>query len=44
MSLSTDSLKGKVCVITGAAKSIGLAIAVNLAMHWLSKTERGDRW
>ena len=23
---------------------IGLAIAVNLAMHWLSKTERGGRW
>ena len=31
MSLSTDSLKGKVCVITGAAKSIGLAIAVKYA-------------
>ena len=23
---------------------IGLAIVVNLAMHWLSKTERGGRW
>lgn len=23
---------------------IGLAIAVNLAMHWLSRTERGGRW
>ncbi|MBT3320305.1 MAG: SDR family oxidoreductase [Clostridia bacterium] len=31
MSLSTDSLKGKVCVVTGAAKSIGLAIAVKYA-------------
>lgn len=31
MSLSTDSLKGKVCVVTGAAKSIGLAIATRYA-------------
>lgn len=23
---------------------IGLAIAVNIAMHWLSRTERGGRW
>lgn len=31
MSLSTDSLKGKVCVVTGAAKSIGLGIATKYA-------------
>lgn len=31
MSLSTDSLKGKVCVVTGAAKSIGIAIAAKYA-------------
>ncbi|MCA0850135.1 ABC transporter permease [Salipiger thiooxidans] len=23
---------------------IGIAVAVNLSIHWLSRTERGDRW
>jgi tungstate transport system permease protein len=23
---------------------IGLAVTVNIAIHWLSRTERGDRW
>lgn len=31
MSLSTDNLQGKVCVVTGAAKSIGLGIATKYA-------------
>ena len=33
MSLSTDSLKGKVCVITGAAKSIGFGVAEKYAQQ-----------
>lgn len=31
MSLSSDSLKGKVCVVTGAAKSIGFGVAEKYA-------------
>ena len=31
MSLNSDNLKGKVCVVTGAAKSIGYAIAEKYA-------------
>ena len=31
MSLNSDNLKGKVCVVTGAAKSIGLGIATKYA-------------
>jgi NAD(P)-dependent dehydrogenase (short-subunit alcohol dehydrogenase family) len=33
MSLQTDSLKGKVCVVTGAAKSIGFGIAAKYAQQ-----------
>lgn len=32
MSLSSDSLKGKVCVVTGAAKSIGFGVAEKYAL------------
>ena len=31
MSLSSDRVKGKVCVVTGAAKSIGFGIARKFA-------------
>ena len=31
MSLNSDAIQGKVCVVTGAAKSIGFAIAQKYA-------------
>ena len=37
MGLYADNLKEKVCVVTGAAKSIGLCIAEKYA-------EQGPRW
>ena len=43
--IALETSKGNFALALGLGfVLIGLAIAVNLAMHWLSKTERGDRW
>ncbi len=43
--IALETSKGNFALALGLGfVLIGLAIAVNLAMHWLSRTESGDRW
>ena len=43
--IALETSKGNFALALGLGfVLIGLAIAVNLAMHWLSRTERGGRW
>lgn len=43
--IALETSKGNFALALGLGfVLIGLALAVNIAMHWLSRTERGDRW